>query len=314
MSDNKIIVPNKTELISKPKSIKVLEDYGGNLGKAFPNMEIDIDCYVLEDGQRVLSWRGASRATGFAEGSGSRMIRMLKETQAIQPYLSPALLDIIDKHEKRQLDKFRGVIDGKRIHGDIFPADLLVDVADAFHKARVNYELKHPTHILFADNLYKIMKAFSKVGITALIDEVTGYQEVRGPRELQEKARIFVSEEFRVWKKMFPEVLFKEISRLYNLEYNPESTIRPMAIGRFIENYIYSQFPKESIKHIKDNKGWRKIHQGLSEEVGLPKLNALIQQILTLAQISDNIDEFRSFYVKKYGNNNQQELKLALNN
>lgn len=310
MNNNNVPVIQQDAEIYKPKLIKVLDDFGGNLGKVFPDMDIDIDCFVLEDGQRVLSWRGASRATGFAEGSGSRMIRMLKETQAIKQYLSPALLEIIDKHENHQLDRFSGKINGKRTHGDIFPADLLVDIADAFHKARINNELSHRTHIAFADNLYKIMKAFSKLGITALIDEVTGYQEVRGPRELQEKARIFVSEEFRVWKKMFPEVLFEEISRLYNLEYNSDSTIRPMAIGRFIQTYIYSQFPKESITQIKETKEWRKIHQGLSAEVGIPKLNAVIHQVLTLAQISDNIDEFRSFYDKKFNKLIQVKKKI----
>lgn len=297
---SELIKKEASEIIVPAKTISILGDFGGNLGKAFPDMNIDIDCYVLEDGQRVLSWRGASRATGFAEGSGSRMIRMLKETQAIQKYLSPALLNIIDKHDNHQLDRFKGKVNGKTVHGDIFPADLLVDIADAFHRARISGDLRIPKHIEFADNLYTIMKVFSKVGITALVDEVTGYQNVRGPRELQEKARLYIAEEFRVWQKMFPEVFFEEVIRLYGLDYNPESTLRPVAASRFIEVYVYSLFPKEAIKHIKSNKGWRKIHQGLSDEIGVPQLNAVIQQVLTLAQISDNIDEFRNYYEKKY--------------
>lgn len=308
---DEMIVPNSGgEILDKRKTIKVLGDYGGNLGKAFPDMEIDIDCYVLEDGQRVLSWRGASRATGFAEGSGSRMIRMLKETKSIQPYLSPALLEVIDKHDKKQLDRFTGTVDGKRVHGDIFPSDLLVDVADAFHAARINGDLKLSTHITFADNLYKIMKAFSKTGIIALIDEVTGYQNIRGARELQEKAQLYIAEEFRIWQRTFPETLFKEISRLYNFDYDPTTSQRPMATGRFIETYIYSRFPKEAIDNIKSNKGSKKIHQGLSEEIGMPQLNAVIQQVLTLAQISDSIDEFRTFYVKKYSKIEDEEQNL----
>lgn len=296
---SELIKKDQQELVAT-KTISILGDFGGNLGKAFPEMNIDIDCYVLEDGQRVLSWRGASRATGFAEGSGSRMIRMLKETQAIQQYLSPALQEIIIKHDKHQLDRFKGKVDGKPVHGDIFPADLLVDVADAFHKARINNELRIQKHIEFADNLYTIMKVFSKVGIIALVDEVTGYQKIRSERELQEKAKLYIAEEFRVWQKMFPEVFFKEVSRLYSWDYNPDSTQRPLAMANFINHYVYSHFPKEAMKQIRSERGWRKNHQGLSEEVGIPQLNAIIQQILTLAQISDNIDEFKTFYEKKY--------------
>jgi hypothetical protein len=45
---------------------------------------------------------------------------------------------------------------------------------------------------------------FARVGIIALVDEATGYQEVRDHEALQEILKRYISEELLVWVRTFP--------------------------------------------------------------------------------------------------------------
>ena len=49
-----------------------------------------------------------------------------------------------------------------------------------------------------------IVRSCAKVGIEALVDEATGYQQVREKRALQIKLQAFIAEEMQEWVKTFP--------------------------------------------------------------------------------------------------------------
>lgn len=65
---------------------------------------ISIDCYVTDDGQRLLSLRGTARAMGLS-GSGSVALLRNLNTNYLQPYLSDDLKDWIYKANNNELYK-----------------------------------------------------------------------------------------------------------------------------------------------------------------------------------------------------------------
>ena len=53
-----------------------------------------------------------------------------------------------------------------------------------------------------------LVRSFAKVGIIALIDEATGYQQQREKNELSKLLAIYLAEERLKWAKRFPDVFF----------------------------------------------------------------------------------------------------------
>lgn len=57
-------------------------------------------------------------------------------------------------------------------------------------------------------------RVMPKVGIVALVDEVTGYQDLRPSDELQIKLNLYLADTMRKWEKTFPDELWLQFSRL----------------------------------------------------------------------------------------------------
>ena len=82
-----------------------------------------------------------------------------------------------------------------------------------------------------ADQCEILMRGFARVGLIALIDEATGYQEVRDRLALQELLNKYLTDEWAKWTKTFPDDYYKELFRLKDMPYPPTSTKRPSYIG-----------------------------------------------------------------------------------
>ncbi|MCG7218957.1 P63C domain-containing protein [Acinetobacter sp. AG3] len=168
-----------------------------------------------------------------------------------------------------------------------------------------------------------IIRALAKVGITALVDEATGYQLDREADALQKLLKAYISEDFLKWQTRFPRRFYQEIFRLYGWEYNPLSLKRPQYVGKFTNEYVYDYMPEGvleqlRIKNPKNEKGnrARRHHQFLTGDIGVPHLEKHITQMLPVMRLSKNIDEFkRNFYEifgdpKKKKNTNQIDLEF----
>lgn len=59
-----------------------------------------------------------------------------------------------------------------------------------------------------------MLKALANVGITALVDEATGYQKDRPKDELRLILEAYISKELLPWTERFPEEFYKEMFRL----------------------------------------------------------------------------------------------------
>ena len=71
------------------------------------NDNISIDCYVTDDGQRLLSLRGTARALGLS-GSGSVALLRNLNTNYLQSYLSDDLKEWVRKANNNELYKIKG--------------------------------------------------------------------------------------------------------------------------------------------------------------------------------------------------------------
>lgn len=276
---------------------------------------IKIPCYVLEDGTRVLSGRGMQEALKMVDdknASGHRIVRYFT-----QKTLNPFITKYLDARHAEPLVCYDG---NHRING--YKAELLPDICDAFLQARKEIDLS-PRQLIIAEQCEILMRSFARVGITALVDEATGYQYDRERDELQQILKKYISEELLPWQKRFPDIYYKELFRLNGWDFTVKGIKqRPGVIGKWTNTLIYKQLPKGVLDELKkktpmNEKGHRtaRYHQFLTVDVGEPNLAAQINQIITLFQLSDNMEHMWSQFEKlKLRQNGQLELPFQFDN
>jgi len=274
------------------------------------NTNIKIECYVLENGERVLSLRGTARTLGLRGGGGAALPRMLSSNY-IQKYLSEDLNQWISDTENGKVQKISLKDGGPIFHG--FKASLLVDLADAFYQASregVFDKSSMTQQRELAERLYNITLAFSKVGIDAFIDEITGYQEYREKNALQKLLDVYVEGVYQPWQKRFPEEFYKEIYRLKGWKYNGDSK-HPQIMEKITNKFIYNFLPKDVMREVKQKrKGNEKIHQWLTSSVGISHLEKQIASTTTLLKASDSWREFEDLFNKSFNVTSTEQLEF----
>ena len=272
---------------------------------------LKVECYVMDNGERVLSLRGSARAMGLSGNGSQALVRNLK-TQWIAPFLSDPLKDWLEKATRNELPQYIG----HRGHTFLpFEASLFVDLCtayvDAMHVGALQTESQKET----AERLYRIMTAFAKTGLVAVIDEVTGYQEERDRDALQKILAAYISPELLPWTKRFPDEFFKQIFRLKGWEYKGRA--KPLLVGKIINHYIYGYLPDGVLDELKSKtpkseagNRTNRYHQYLTPETGVPALNGLLQQSMALFKASDTWEEFDRLFKKAMGDPIQIELDL----
>ncbi len=265
---------------------------------------ISIDCYVTGDGQRLLSLRGTARAMGLSGGGSVALLRNLKSNY-LKPYLSDDLKEWINKADNGELYKIKGY----RVTFVPFEAILFVDVCKAYISAKNDGVFDGDgweKQSILADKLLAIMSAFAKTGIIALIDEITGYQELRKKDELQELLAQFVRKEYLPWTKRFPNEFYEEMYRLKGWDYSGNA--KTPLVGKITNYLVYDLMPDGVLDELKkknpvDEKLHRrkyKHHQFLTEETGIEYLDKHLLSVLSLMRGCDTWDEFDRIFRKSF--------------
>jgi hypothetical protein len=180
-----------------------------------------------------------------------------------------------------------------------YEATILADICDAVLQARAEGKLqKQQEHI--ARQCEILVRGFARVGIIALIDEATGYQEVRARQALEKILEKFISDELLKWAKMFPDEFYTQMARLRGLHYSEIATKRPPYIGRLTNDIVYERLAPGVLEELKrknpkDDKGRRKHKhfQYLTEDIGNPRLREHLWAVIGLMRASSN---WRNFY------------------
>lgn len=260
--------------------------------------KLEIPCYVLEDGTRVFSGRGMQKALGASQSSSGKWLSKFINESPITEFLTPGILEQLNDPIKFN----RPTASGSQSNTYGYEVTLLVDICDAIIEASKTRDINEN----IAKNAEIIIRSVAKVGIIALVDEVTGYQYDREKDELQKILKAYISEELLPWQKRFPDIFYKELFRLNGWDFTiKDIRKRPGVIGKWTNTLIYEQLPKGVLDELKkknpiSESGNRKVrfHQFLTLDIGEPNLNAQINQIITLFQLSDNMKHMWSQFSK----------------
>ena len=242
-----------------------------------------ISCAVLENHKRVLVEKSMALALG-KRGSGAYFRTRKKgvhdQKGAILPqYVSVKYIqEFMSKELRGKLESPIEYINrqGKLTAG--VDATVLPDICDLWITARDKGALDEK-QTETANRAYILMRGFANVGIIALIDEVTHFQEIRDELALQEILDKYLLPYKAAWAKRFPNSFYQKLFRLKGWPYDPTSVKRPSIIGTMTNDIVYARLAPGVLEELKartpkDEKGRRKhrYHQLLTEDVGHPKL------------------------------------------
>ncbi|CAN5756729.1 hypothetical protein BH11GEM2_BH11GEM2_31630 [soil metagenome] len=258
--------------------------------------ELEIPCYVLDDGRRVLVQRGMMTALDMKQGTagkgaGDRLAKFVA-TKALTGFVGPQLAEMITNPILFRVDG------GQTAYG--YEATILADLCDSVLAARkagaLNYQQEH-----IAEQCEILVRSFARVGIVALVDEVTGFQADRAKDALVKILQDFVQKELRKWIRTFPTEFYQQLFRLRGLEFPPASMKMPQYVGTLTNNIVYDRLApgvKAELKRVtpRDAKGRpkAKLFQRLTEDVGHPKLREHLASVITLMRISPDWETFEA--------------------
>lgn len=253
---------------------------------------VELPCYVLEDGTRVLSGRGMQTALSLGQSHGGILKGFLAQ-KSIKPHIDNDLAMALD-NPIRFVRPGRG---GKLAVG--YEATVLVDVCNAVVEASDKGNLTD-NQLLVVQQCKILIRSIAKVGIIALVDEATGYQEVRDRLALQKILEKYITDEWAKWTKTFPDEFYKELFRLKNIPYPPVSAKRPGYIGHWTNDIVYSRLTTGVLAELKKKnpiqdtgRRKRKHHQYLTRDIGHPALKEHLSNIIFLMKSCTAWDDFK---------------------
>lgn len=254
--------------------------------------DVEIECYVLEDGMRVLTQASFLRALGRHPKARTRreeQVPPILQGKALKPFISSEIL------EKTTPIVFRPPTGG-RASG--YNAELLPMVCEIYLKARDSGVLPHQ-QVKAAKQAEILVRGLAHVGIIALVDEATGYQEMRAKNALARILEAFIAKELQAWVQTFPEDFYREMFRLRDLEYPQMTVKRPQYFGHLTNDIVYKRLAPGVLEELKrvtprNEKGRRKhkYFQLLTSNLGYPKLREHLGSVVTLMKLSDDWGDF----------------------
>jgi hypothetical protein len=281
-----------TETIGGESALKATHwgelDIGGKL----------IPCYRLASGARIFSLKGV--VTSLIETEGGQLAEYIK-VKSLRDFLPNDLIPA-ENDQIPALVKFDTGAEGVGKFAWGLPVERFIDLCDAYSHAAESGNLTDRQQRI-AVNANAFLRACAKVGIIALVDEATGYQEERPIDELQFKLKLFLVEEMRKWEKTFPDDLWVQFGRLTNWKGSLHQ--RPKYWGHLVMELIYEYLDADVADWLKANtpkpNHGQNYHQWLSEQYGLKKLVEHIWKVIGIASTCQNMDELKKKMRDLYG-------------
>lgn len=164
-----------------------------------------------------------------------------------------------------------------------------------------------------------LMRGLAHVGIIALVDEATGYQQERARDELNQILEAYISPELLPWTKRFPNEFFKQLYKLNGWNYIEGSHKRPRYVGKMVNALVYDHLPPGVLPELKrlnppNESGRRKHahHQLLTPETGHPHLDKQVIEVTALMRVSDDKTMFKKLFEKAFPKPKKQSNQLRL--
>lgn len=266
--------------------------------------EVEIPCYVLEDGTRIIAQRGIYKAINMSSGrkKGPNSDRLATLVKRIDGQGTPF---------NNLAARLANPILFKPPHsGGIvafgYEATILADLCDAVLGAR-SLGLLHQSQLHIAERCEILVRGFARVGIIALVDEATGYQQVRDRHELHRILAGYISKELLPWAKRFPDEFYQQLFRLKGWPFSPPSPKRPGYVGKLTNELVYERMPQGVLDELQSRNpivkpGRRRYrhHQFLTEDVGNPHLEKHLVAVITLMRASRTWEQFKRLFLNAF--------------
>jgi len=282
--------------------------WSADLPEAYYEGEFDLasaqlGCAVLEDDRRIITQASFLRSLGRARSpkAGTGVLATADErpfflqAEVLQPFVDEDLLDISKPVFYRTKSGGKGVgynaIALKRV------AEVYLKFRDQSLEASGKVPTRYQNMIRAADML---IRGLAEVGIVALVDEATGYQDVRARRALQEVLDAYLLKELAAWAKRFPDDFYKEIYRLRGWTWRGRGVNPPQVVANYTTDFVYDRLAPGITEELqarmpKAPSGAKrgKLHQLLSDDVGHPALAQHLHAVITLMKASPDWDTFK---------------------
>lgn len=238
----------------------------------------DIECHVLDDQRRVLGTTQVQYILGASknrhlERSIDRISAKDNDIQA-RPSLEPIEFVRPDG---------RSIVFG-------YDATAVLDLCLAYQRAFVAGTL-HAKQTQMAIRACEIVGACAKVGIVALVDEATCYQQIRQSRELQNLFQLALLDEHAAWERMFTAELDEAMCRLYGKPFRRNPRWMAGVNARIYDLALGKETAAELRKRNPDPRHGFNHHQLLVEAARRGFRRAL-DEILLLARTSGHRQQF----------------------
>jgi hypothetical protein len=273
--------------------------------------DMSFPCSVLEDGTRIITqtdfmsqmgmyysgWVAKNKPDKTDNQSVAGLPHFL-EFKTLQPFIAKHLGELQSIVVKYRTEG------GTLAHGikaEIIPkiCEIWLDAEEVGGLGKRQKEIAKKAKIL--------IRALAHVGIVALVDEATGYQEIRNKEALQALLDAFLMKELAAWAKRFPDEFYKEIFRLRGWEWKKVSVKRPILVGKLTNDIVYQRLIPGILEELqqrnpRDERGRRKSthHQWLTEDVGHPALAQHLHAVIGLMRASNNWQQFHDLLDKAF--------------
>lgn len=271
--------------------------------------DMHFPCSVLSDGTRILTQTDFMDGMGMYYSGWVARSKLKNESSAAIPHFLAfkSLEPFIYRHLgdlQSIVVKYRTKERNRPAHG--IKAEIIPKICEVWLDADEHGKLGTRQKQI-AQKAKILMRALAHVGITALVDEATGYQEVRDRRALQEILDKFLLKEFAAWAKRFPNEFYQQIFRLRNWQWRGMKVNRPQIVAHYTKDLVYARLTPGILKELeirnpKDERGHRKArhHQFLTEEIGHPALAQHLYGVLGLMRIAETWEEFMKMVDRAY--------------
>ncbi|MDQ3295054.1 MAG: P63C domain-containing protein [Myxococcota bacterium] len=272
---------------------------------------IDVDCYVLDDEQKtgVISKRGMGAALGMGE-SGSvfsyfiqgEKLASFVGSELAEKIANPLIFQWIGAGAKSVGAKVAGAA-GTPAHG--YDVTILIDVCKVLIAANAAKVLQ-TRHQHIVKQAHVILTASAKAGIKNLVYALAGYDATK--QQIIEAYKFYVRDEAREYEKEFPDQLYEQWYRLYELpkpEKNKPWKFKALTIGHVYKPLANSngkvlELTRAQRKGAKAEDRQKKLHQFLSD-IGVKALRTHLGMLVGLALASDNADVYERHVEKHFG-------------
>ncbi|MES0129426.1 P63C domain-containing protein [Mesorhizobium sp. M0029] len=249
----------------------------------------EIPCAVLPDGTRLLTQEGFLGALGRSTKPKGRS---QQPSEDLPPFLATVSLSSLITDDIRAATVpivFRTPTGGKALG---YRAELLPKVCDLFLEAR-RLDLLTAQQQQIADKCEILVRALAQVGIVALVDEATGFQDERERDALHQLLSLYLSEEKLAWARRFPNEYYRQLYRLRGWGW-PVGKAKTPLVGKLTNKIVYDRLPDGVLEELRKRnptepgtgrRKW-KHHQFLSEDLGQPDLRDHLLQLVAIMRIS----------------------------